>query len=300
MRIAFSTTYQRLYRDINQKAEDVSRLTEMTASGSRLLKQADDPLACSQAMDFRQTIRQLDAYKKNVDFATAWNETTDSALSQTADVVLDAKNLAIQAISAQGAEETAAQIEAADQLLQQALTLANSQYQDRYIFSGRAFTTAPYEITGSAGSETIEYHGDEESLEVRVGNGAMQKVNQNGPEVFGDDGLGSSGVLQQLLDLKDALSTGDTDRLEDLIGELDTSYQNLQHQTSIVGTRLATLDEKSQMLDSLEIQEESQLSDVADADMAEVITQLQQKQTVFEAVLQVTSMVSDLNLTKYL
>lgn len=294
MRIAFSTTYQRLYRDINQKAEDVSRLTEMTATGTRLLKQADDPLAWSQAMDFRQTIRQLDAYKKNVDFVTAWNETTDNALGRTADVVLDAKNLAIQAVSAQGTEEAAAQSEAAEQLLQQALTLANTQYQDRYIFSGRQFNTAPYEADPLGG---VVYSGDTESLEVRVGNGAMQTVNQTGPEVFGDDG---GGVLRQLLDLKEALSTGDTDRLQELVGELDASYRDLQHQTSIVGTRLSTLEKKGEMLDSLKLQEESQLSDVADADMAEVITQLQQKQTVFQAVLQVTSMVSDLNLTNFL
>lgn len=302
MRIAFSSTYQRLTNSINQKSEDLSRLTVMAGSTSRLLKQADDPLAWSQAMDFRQAIRQLESYQKNVDFALGWNQTTESALNQIGDLVVRAKNLGIQAISAQSSEKRQAQSEALNQIVQEAATLAGSQYADRYIFSGQSFNTAPYTLTKDPGTGEVltvsTYQGDPESLEVRVGNGELQTVNQKGPEVFGEDG--DDNLLQQLLNLKNAVRDGDTNAVQQAIAAVDTSYQNLLAQTSIVGVRQQALDDKTQIFESIQLQEESQLSDVADADMAELITQLQQKQTLFEAVLRITSMVTNLNLTKYL
>jgi flagellar hook-associated protein 3 FlgL len=301
VRITFLSTYGKTIPDMNQKKKDVDRLTTMVSSGSRLLKQADDPLAWSQAMDLRQAIREDDAFQKNVDFAVGWNQTTDSALNQMSDLVESAKQQAIQASGVSSPEKRQAQTETLNQIIQQAVNLANSQYQGRYIFSGKQFNSAPFTmVKDSTSGEVLSisgYQGDTRSSEVRVGRGELQTVNLNGQEVFANAG---TDVLQQLLQLKNAVRDGNTASIQNLEAGLDSSYQNLQHQTSIVGTRLQALDEKKQVLDAIKIQDQSQLSDVADADMAEAITQLQQKQTVFEAALRVTSLVSNLNLTKYL
>lgn len=299
MRITFATTYQKLSRDINQKAGDVSRLTTQVASGSRLQKQADDPAAWSQALDLRQSLRQIESFQENISFATSWNETTESALTGAADVALNAKNLAIQAISARSEEKTDAQLATVNRLIEEALTLANTQYDDRYVFSAQQdVDTPPYAITFNPdGTYNYTCDVDEGELQVRVGDGTFQTVNQNGLKVFGDE---SSGLLKQLLDLRDALTGGDTDALGNLVDELGTTYADLQNQSSIVGSRLDGLEAKTEMYDTIKLQQESQLSDVADADMAEVITQLTQKTTLYEAVLSVTSMVKDLNLLQYL
>lgn len=299
MRITFATTYQKLSRDINQKAGDVSRLTTQVASGSRLQKQADDPAAWCQALDLRQSLRQIESFQENISFATSWNETTESALTGAADVALNAKNLAIQAISARSEEKTDAQLATVNRLIEEALTLANTQYDDRYVFSAQQdVDTPPYAITFNPdGTYNYNCDVDEGELQVRVGDGTFQTVNQNGLKVFGDE---SSGLLKQLLDLRDALTGGDTDALGNLVDELGTTYADLQNQSSIVGSRLDGLEAKTEMYDTIKLQQESQLSDVADADMAEVITQLTQKTTLYEAVLSVTSMVKDLNLLQYL
>jgi len=300
MRVAFSTTYQRLSSEISQKSEDISSLTVMAGTGSRLLKAADDPLAWSQAVNLRQTIRQIETYQKNLDFAVSWNQTTESALSQTSDLVVRARNLAMQA--ANGTSTGEALTEELNQIVQQAVSLANTQYQDRYVFSGRLFDTAPYTMTTDPDSGEVltisTYAGDTERLEVRVGNGEFQTVNLDGVEVFGEDG--DTNLLQQLLSLKDAVRDGDYEAIQEGLGVLDTSYKNLEVQISIAGTRQAAFDDKNEIFDSIKLQEQSQLSDAVDADMSEVITQLTQKQTLFQAVLAVTSMVSDLHLTNYL
>ena len=302
MRITLTSTYAKTAREINQKKEDLDRLTTMASSGSRILKQADDPLAWSQAMDFRQTIRQIDAFQKNIDFAVGWNQVSDNALNRVTDLVERAKQLAIQAISAPSTAKREAQTQELNQIIEEAVNLANSQYRDQYVFSGRQFSTAPFTLTKDASGEVQSisgYQGDTQDLEVRTGNGVRQAVNINGQDVFGNPD-NTSGILYELLQLKNAVRDGDTTAIQQQEAAIDASYQNLQHQSAIVGTRLEAFDEKKSLLDSIKIDDQSQLSDIADADMAEVISQLQQKQTVFQAVLRVTGLLAELNLTRFL
>jgi flagellar hook-associated protein 3 FlgL len=301
MRVTFSSAYGKLNHNISQAKEDIDRLNTMASSGSRILKQADDPLAWSQAIDFRQTIRQIDAYKRNIDFAVGWSQSTDNALNQMTNLVEQAKQQATQAISVPSSEKRQAQTQALDQIVQQAVNLANTQYGGRYLFSGQQFTTAPFTMTKDPISGEVQsistYQGDTQDLDVRVGNGALQTVNLNGQEVFANAG---TDVLQQLLNLKNAVRDGDTASIQQQETALDNSYQNLQRQSAIVGTRLDSLDERKSLLDSIKIQDQSQLSDLTGADIVEVITQLQQKQTVFQAALQVTSRLAQLNLTNFI
>ena len=301
MRITFSSAYGKLNHNISQAKEDIDRLNTMASSGSRILKQADDPLAWSQAIDFRQTIRQIDAYQRNIDFAVGWSQATDNALTQMTDLVEQAKQQAAQAISVPGIEKRQAQTQVLNQIIQQAVNLANTQYGGRYLFSGQQFTTAPFTMTKDPTSGEVQsvstYQGDTQNLDVRVGNGALQTVNLNGQEVFAGTG---TDVLQQLLNLKNAVRDGDITSIQQQETALDTSYENLQRQSAIVGTRLVSLDERKSLLDSIKIQDQSQLSDLTDADIVEVITQLQQKQTVFQAALQLTSRLAQLNLTNFI
>jgi flagellar hook-associated protein 3 FlgL len=302
VRVTLPSTYAKTTHDINQKKEDLDRLTTMASCGSRILKQADDPLAWSQAMDFRQTIRQIDTFQKNIDFAVGWSQATDNALNKVTDLMERAKQLAIQAISTPSTEKRQAQTQELNQIIEEAVNLANSQYRDQYVFSGRLFSISPFTVTKDASGEVqsiSSYQGDTQDLEVRVGNGVRQTVNLNGQDVFGDPS-NNTGILYELLQLKNTVRDGNITAIQQQEAAIDNSYQNLQRQSAIVGTRQEALDEKKSLLDSIKIDDQSQLSDIADSDMAEVISQLQQKQTVFQAVLRVTGMLADLNLTHYL
>ncbi len=300
MRVTFLSTFDKTTHDINQKKEDLDRLTRMASSGSRILKQADDPLAWSQAMDCRQAIRQIDAFQKDVDFAVGWTQTTDNALNQFTDLVERARQLAIAAISAPSTQKRQAQTQEMNQIIQEAVNLANSQYGDQYVFSGRQFNTAPFTMTKDSSGEVQSisgYLGDTQEVAVRVGKGERQTINVNGQEAFAKTG---TDVLQQLLGLKNAIRDGDTSAIQQQEAGIEASYENLQLQSAITGTRQEALDERQSLLSSVKINDQSQLSDIADADTVEVISQLQQKQVVFEAVLKVTSMLANLNLTRFL
>jgi flagellar hook-associated protein 3 FlgL len=300
MRVSFSQTYARMALNIGRKKEDIDRLTAMTASGERMLKPADDPVGWSQAMDFRQTIRELALFEKNAEFAIGWNQATENALRNVSDLVIEAKDLGIRSISVQSPEIRQALADSLNEMIKEVVQLTNSQYGDRYVFSGQQFATAPFQMTVAADGNVTSvsaYQGDTQDLEVRVGRGVHETVNMDGQKAFGNPG---TDVLQQLLALRDAVQANDTNATQQQMTALDSSFQNLLRLTSQVGTRMAGLERKMDVLASVKLDNQGQLANVADADVVEVITQLQQKQTIFEAALRVTGSLADLNLTRYL
>ena len=142
MRVTVSMTYQNMILNLNRKTEDADRLASMIASGKRISKPQEDPRAWSQAMDLKQGLRELDTFQKNVDFAMSWNETTVNALTTFSDFLDQAIQVGRSAIN--NSEDRAIQIDTIDLISQQALDLANTQYQDLYIFSGSSLSTAPF------------------------------------------------------------------------------------------------------------------------------------------------------------
>lgn len=300
MRITFSMTHSRTVRDINGKSEDIDRLSSMLSSGQRMLSQSDDPLAWARSMDFKGSLRELDAFNKNIDFAMAWNDATENSLTGVADLVVQVKGYGMQAMSVSFPANQRALVGSINQAIKEAVQLANSRYMGRYVFSGQATSTAPFSITEDANGNVTAisaYQGDDGNLTVRVGKDSHETVNMNGGTAFANP---EANVLQTLLAMKNAIEAGDTAGVQTQMDALDKAHQHLTNVTAELGTRVAALDHRKEMLAAIKLNDQKGLSELADADMVETIMQLKQKQTAFEAALQVTSMLKDLNLLQFL
>jgi flagellar hook-associated protein 3 FlgL len=281
--------------NINQNQEDSNRLSLQIATGERMTAPKDDPLAWSRAMDLKQGLRELGSFQKNTDFAVGWNEATYSALTQLDDMVGQAKQVGISAQSAQSNDEKAAQISTLEQLIEETLSTANSQYDNNYVFSGKSLSTAPFDST------TYGYVGDTEDFKVRVGKNNLETINLHGQSVFLADSTDpDSNILKQMEALMTAIQNGDTTEIQNQTAALEDAQERINGKTSLVGARMSSLETRQSSLEDLELKSETDLSDIQDADIVEAATMLTQKQILLEAAFQATSMVSNLNLMDYL
>ena len=302
MRITLAMNQQTTLRDINNNSEDVNRLISSISTGKKLSKAADDPSAWAQAMDLKQGMREYDTINSNMDFVTTWDNTTDSALNQLNNLVTQAKNAAIQAQGVDSEESRSSLAQKVDDILTQALQLAGTKSGDRYVFSGLKDPSPlqPYTIDASG---VATYNGDSNTLQVRTGTGASnnETINLTGPEVFDfTDSTGTSAnLLEKLYNLKQAITSGNTATIGAIQDDLDLAYQNVSNCQSKVGLQLAAIEQKQSALSTIKLNNSDTVSNLEDADLADAITQLQTKQTAFEASLQVTGMLSKLNLTQY-
>jgi flagellar hook-associated protein 3 FlgL len=81
---------------------------------------------------------------------------------------------------------------------------------------------------------------------------------------------------------------------------LDGDFDRLISAISTVGTKMNRMDIKSTIYQDLTISETERLSGIEDADITEAITNLQQKQLVYQAALASSSKVMQLSLVDYL
>lgn len=304
MRVSFASTYTRTTAGLNRLNVDIERLSSSASSGKRLLRPADDPLGWAKSMDLKQGIRELGSFSNNIEFALHFGQATEDALNQLSDLFARAKEIAVGSINGTLNPEDKVYLKEMDQIFDEAVGAANEKYQGRYLFavdSGTAPFDAQEANAGHADYPLAEGSDLDGSLTVRVGKSADQTVNVNGRETFLLDAGGEEkNSLQHLVSLRKAIEVHDTKAIEKELGYIDIALENFSRQTSVVGIRMTGLERRQGALDALEIEQTMLLSDVEDADLVGIVTQLQQKQTSFEAALRVTAMMDGINLAHFL
>lgn len=80
---------------------------------------------------------------------------------------------------------------------------------------------------------------------------------------------------------------------------IEEAMEHIMTSAASVGGRENRLDVAENILETMKLSESERLSEVEDADVAELMTQLAQQQIVYESVLKSSSMIMRMNLTNY-
>ncbi|NTW37564.1 MAG: hypothetical protein HGB17_15925 [Syntrophobacteraceae bacterium] len=308
MRISFALTHERSVREINRKQEDLDRLGSIVSSGKKLLDPSDDPAGWAKAMNLKQGLQEMETFEKNMQFGLSWGKMTVVTLDHLSTLIMDARKIASGALIEETSEERAANIQILEQTVKDALEMANSENGNRYLFSGLADPTPnpPFTLDDDPASSNygqVTYHGDTGRIQVRTGrdSNGNSPISLNGDEVMNFTQNGSTlNVIHELWALREAFKGNDTAGIRSGMANLDGALENVRSRRAVLDSRLLNLETRQQALGALKINSKAQLSELEDANMAEAIAGLQQKQTAFEASLRVTAMVDDLNLMKFL
>jgi flagellar hook-associated protein 3 FlgL len=183
-------------------------------------------------------------------------------------------------------EGIAAEIEALTEAVKQE---ANVTYDGRYIFSGTATETRPYEL-----GPADEYQGDEGTIQRVLGKGVSLGVNVNIRTILGDGAGAADGKLLDVLrDVATDLRGGTVANAEALRGtDLERLSANLDELTrvrAVVGATSNRLETAGTRLEQLQEASLTQLSQVYNVDMAEALVNFSAEQTAYETALRAGS-----------
>jgi flagellar hook-associated protein 3 FlgL len=300
MRISFSMLTAGNLQNLNDKQAQISQLSQSIASGNKLASPSDDPYSWAQAMDVKQGLREYNSIVSGINFGTGWGQTTGSALSQLSNLVSQAKQVAISATSTTGSSQSAALATEVNGILQQAVSLANSQYGDQYVFGGTNTGSAPFSIDNSTG--VVTYNGNSNPIQVKTDtSGSSTSVNLTGTDVFSFTSGGNTlNVLQEIWGLGQAIQKGDSATIQSKSATLDDAFNHVNNENAVNGATLSGLTNQQSAISVIQTNQQSTLSSLQDTDLAQAATQLQQAQTAFQAALQVTSILGSLNLASLL
>lgn len=170
-----------LTSNLRRNNVELLRTQEQIATGKRINRPSDDASAVSVLKSLQRTLNQFDQQLTNLSRAQSTIDTTDQALADVSDLLLEAQTIASTQVGV-GSNEATRESEAAviDAMITALLGIANREVRGVYLFGGENPSQTPFvaELGG------IRYLGNDQDLQADLGLFDPLGVNTNGVDAF--------------------------------------------------------------------------------------------------------------------
>jgi flagellar hook-associated protein 3 FlgL len=289
MRVTNKMMADNVTAQLFRQREQMVKTQEYITTGKRVNRPSDDPVEISSILSYRKTISSIDQYNENIGKAKLYINSVDEVLGMVSDMLGDAKEIAYDTNPAKRAEMAEQVAAIRDQVLQ----MANYQIDGKYLFSGDATQTAPYNSTD------WDYNGDSGTRNVVVGENMQINITADGEGIFGPDDANVFDILNNLESALTAVPVVPTD-ITDQISNLDSAIDRITTVRSRNAGIYKRLEATENHNNYFKVNVQDMLSNAEDADIAEAIIDFQQQRTTYESTLASSSMIIQKSLIDFL
>ena len=188
MRVTTRMAVGTLVSNLDRSYERITRFQAQLSSGTRLNSLSDDPAAVERSLALRSELRNIEQFQKNLSDGAGWLELSEATLGELETLFVEVRGLAVQgATSTYNASQRNAIADQVDQFLEHSLSLSETRYRGRYVFSGTQTGDVPYLPQRDASGQIVEVvaRGDASgSIEREVSDGIVMQVNIPGRDIF--------------------------------------------------------------------------------------------------------------------
>lgn len=273
-RVSFASSYDILTNEMLSKQSEVRNLQEAISKGKALLRPSDDPAAWVQSMNLKSAQKEMEQWRRNIEFGTSWAKTTEGTLSHLNDLLTRSREIAIKAIKATSPEEREALKNELSQIKDEIDQLVETKYRDRELF----------------------HDPPDDPVKIRIGKNKTMEVSVGREEVFGTAGDTISDHVQAL---HDAIDSNDVNAISTSMGDVESDQQRVLSALTKVGAIMNRLEARENAISSISINYEERIGEMEKADIAKLATEYQLKKTALQAIYHTTASVSELSLLRY-
>lgn len=272
---------------------------------------SENPIDAADLVRINKQLSEIETYSKNIGSAITQINAQDGVFSTIVDKLQRINDLAIQAANGASGEDG---LEACrtefEELKKTIVSLANSQYDGKYIFAGTNVTTEPFILNddGSityAGTPAGDFAGYERYLE--ISDGEYIDLNSAGDSIFGtydandpDNPDVSSGLFKVLGDLSAAFESGDQEAIREQLTPLQNSIEHISEIQSIHSSTVTKLNMSSEILDNTKLTLTSRKAEISEVDMPTAISELMKQNYALQASMQAYTIISNQSLLDYI
>ncbi len=284
-----STLFSRLSYMSRENTELGSQLQDVQkqiTTGKRLVRMSEEPWTVSQIHQLREETSVQSVFKDSANLATTLLSQAENGLSQSLNVMSRLKELAIQASNdTYSLEDLSNMAEEVENLKERVLNLANTEFNGRYVFSGTAYDTPPFD-------STYTYAGTTTEVSVDVSTSAKAEVGFDGSDVF----QGSVDVFAAIDNLLTGLNTDDSTLIRGAISDFDDVFDQMANYITRIGAETNISEDMYEVATNIEIGLSQRLSAVEDVDAAEALTRFSMLQNQYQINLQLTTKMRGMSL----
>jgi len=280
---------------LDQAQANEQQLSTELSSGVSITSLSQNPVASGENVLLLNQIQQDDSFTQSSSLVTSQLQVADSTLGSVVTQLTQAISLATSAnngtMNVSDVKSIGNQLSG---ILDEVQSLANTNYQGQYIFAGGQTSTTPF--TTSSGATT--YDGDEDTNYLETPNGQKIQLNVPGDQIFLSSGTNS--VFGALNSLIADYSTGTVDASQAISDteSLGTALSFVSQQRVTIDNSISQLGSASDAMTNEQTQLIAAQTNLMQADVAQVSTQLslsETQQTALEDVIaQLNSTSNDL------
>lgn len=312
---------------INSSRKVIQKLNMEVDSGYKVHTPGDSEVSAT-IEKYRQTLDRMDSYKNRTASVKSILTFQDDALSQVSELLNRAREIAAQAANETNSETTRAQMaEEVFQIRDHLVSLANSKYQDKYVWGGAVDNNPPFDAftytapaTGGA-SQRYAWDGAagrNVSRTVNISDDLNLTIDTQGNSIFNTAIEGMERLGRSLAGYKTNPSSGMPDgtgvaytfptefsqQTQDISASLDildrARTQDIEPERVTLGGKLRRIETAESLLDLTKTSAMEALDKLQNADIAESASSLTQAQTILQASLQVTAKVLNQSIMDYI
>jgi flagellar hook-associated protein 3 FlgL len=294
--------------DLQQIQNRMSTAEQQLSSGLRVSVASDAPDEISSILQLRAQIAGVQQTQQNLSTVTPQVDAGENAIQQAVQVLDTATTLATEAASGTtSASEMQNEAPQVQGLLQQLVSLSQTNVSGQYIFSGDQSGQPQYTL--AAGGNSVEQAFQAGApAQVADPNGVMITIGLTAQQIFDDQADGSAGtgkpapdnVFAAVTSLLTALQSGSNNGAQTALTAIQAASTHLNDESSIYGEAQDNLTAAGNTASQSLIQLQQQLSNEQDADEAQASMDLTQASTDEQAAMSAQAMLKPQSLFTYL
>lgn len=303
MRITQGMMTQQFLYNITQANQSMQQLETQLSTGKTLNRPSNNPLAVSQDMAIRASLSQTTGYQNSINAALSWMNNSQAAMQNLINGLQKIQQVVIQGInSTNSSSSDQALSQTAQNLIANLNQLVDSKQGNRYLFGGAATTGNGVPNPSSyADGTTAAPPGSSAAVSYEVAPGIQIAVNVTANQLFQvTPSTGTSNLQTTLQNVVADLSAGNTTGLQSDLSNLNAGLTHVTNANADLGARIMRVTVLQNQMSQYAQTITNAKGVIEDANMAQVVTQFNTDQTVYQSALKMGAQVLLPSLVNYL
>jgi flagellar hook-associated protein 3 FlgL len=296
MRVTTSQAQRSQLEYIQGNLQRLVKAQDQAATGKRFKLGSEDPAATADVLRADGTLAAYTQFGRNGDLAIARASEEDRVLGNLQLITERARELASQQIGSNSDATTRLIAKAeVDQLIEAAIGLGNTRFNNGYLFGASRATEEPLANTPNSVPPYAANAAALTNPQYEITTGQLSAPNHNAHEIFVN-----TNVMVALRDLSSALGANNVAGITAGMPALDTASDGIGRLLGETGAKVNQYETiKSQMLEAT-VDTKTRKSLIYDIDLTEAAANFAQAQSAYQAALSAANKVLNLNVLDYL
>ena len=299
MQVSTKLYMQQSIDRFNEMTADIQKLQTRIATGQNILKASDDPVSAANIAYVKDQKTMLQRFDRNIDRGMIRLGETETALDSAVNIMTRIYELTIQGAtdSINVSDRKAISMEIS-QLRESLFNIANTKdVNGDYLFAGYKTSTKPFEMDEE---DKVKYHGDRGVHSVQISDFQRMTTGLSGVDAFqavdtGEKKESVFSIIEKIVEEHDAGNSA-----SQYIDQINAGLENLTIQQTKVGAQLNKAEQQKLVIENRILLMNENLSNVEDADISKLVSELQSQMLNREAAQRTFAMVGQKSLFDYL